>query len=185
MTTLHIIHPCDLCDQLDESSITSKIPNSQGAEPTVNKEGLVTENITPQVTGSQRAHKSHTKIEETSEYNRFMDAKINEWEMGFQEKFLISRSYGDNWVCKHSSACTKLKSDKTGIWNHANSVHVIPEIKERLGILKGYSQEMWQQEIRSYDLEQIELLAARVEHDTPLEAAIRLARDYLIDGGRI
>jgi len=184
-TTGGFCDPCDLCDQLDESSMTSKTPNSQGAESTVNKEGLVTENITPQVTGSQRAHKSHTKIEETSEYYRFMDAKTNEWQMGFQEKFLIRRSYGDNWVCKHSAACAKLKSDKTGIWSHANSVHVIPEIKERLGILKRYSQEMWQQELRTYNLEQIELLAARVEHDTPLEVAIRLARDYLIDGGEI
>ena len=112
-----------------------------------------------------------------------MDDKCTEWEMGFEEKFMIKRAYTNNWICKHSSTCEKLRSDKPGIWFHAFN-HVIAEIKGKLGVLKGFDADTQKEELRQMTKDQLELLASKVEQNTPLEKAILAARDYLIDGGR-
>jgi len=102
-----------------------------------------------------------------------MDDKTNEWEMGFQKKFVIARAYGDNWVCKHSTACSKLRSDKPGIWGHAFN-HEIKEAKEKLGILRGYSSDMRKQVLTQFNIEQLDLLLAQVERGSILQKEILL-----------
>jgi hypothetical protein len=165
--------------------------SSQKAQEMEKKEGSTSENIenvgtnaTSYVTSIEK--RSHS--DENSNYYRFMDEKTNEWEMGFHNKFVIARAYGDTWVCKHGSACAKLTSDKSGIWAHAFN-HEMTEIKEKLGILKEYSQDMQQHELRQYTRDQLDLLAAQCGHDSgkwlQLEKQILLAKDYLIDGGKI
>lgn len=113
-----------------------------------------------------------------SDYDGFMDEKRIEWEMGFVNKFKIVRQ-GANWVCKYGQACSRLRADKPGIWIHANANHVIPEIKEKLRVLGEYSQDIQKQELKQYNMDQLEILLAQVEHHSSLEYQILLARDYL------
>jgi replicative DNA helicase Mcm len=124
--------------------------------------------------------------EESSDYYKFMDTKTSSWEMGFDKKFVIARIYehGDRWICKHSAACSKLSSDKHGIWAHALN-HGMAEIKEKLGVLEGYSHDMQKQELKRFNIEQLDVLLAQVEPGSQLQKQILLAKDFLMDGGRI
>ncbi|MGA9934808.1 MAG: AAA family ATPase [Nitrososphaeraceae archaeon] len=175
---------CDQCDQCacDFHGSTAENLNNSMSGQTVAFSEVVNSEINQQKSQSHESHRSHSQ-EEDSDYYKFMDDKCTEWEMGFEEKFMIKRAYANNWICRHSSTCEKLRSDKPGIWFHAFN-HVIAEIKGKLGVLKGFDADTQKEELRQMTKDQLELLASKVEHNTPLEKAILAARDYLIDGGR-
>jgi hypothetical protein len=124
------------------------------------------------------------RFEEESEYQEFLKEN-NEWKMGFHKSWSIRKLYGDTWKCYHSSACSKPRgNDKWSIYSHA-IIHQIQEVKEQLGILKEFDLDTQKEMLRELDMRQLNLLAAQCEHGTQLEKQILLARDYLLDAGRM
>jgi hypothetical protein len=179
--------PCDLCDQQNEipmdqsqSAFPEKTLKSQGAESKVNKEGLVTESMTPEVIGSQRAHRSH------SEYDFELVAKsVLEIPMGLTKDWSIKRigKNGDVWSCDYPGC-----SDNNGgnvitgsigaIKAHALN-HETVEIQEKLERLNDLNLGSLLEELEKCSRGMLQKLQNRVEHGSTLEQFILEALDVL------
>ena len=172
--------PCDLCDQQDESSITSKTPNSQGVKSAANKDGLVTESITQQVTGSQMAHRSH------SEYDfELADKSVLEIPMGCNKDWSIKRigENGDTWLCdcpgcSDNNGGNVITGSVGAIKGHALD-HENIEIQEELERLNDLNLGSLLEELKKCSRDTLQMFQNRVEHGSTLERFILEALDEI------
>lgn len=143
---------------------------------------LVQKHVQKIVSDDPDGHDDYMRTLVPNEYERLENAKY-EFSMGLYQNHEIKK-LGKNWGCKNEK-CTKIKGhDKFAAYVHVNLNHVVPEIRARLGIMKEYSLDMQSQELEQFNLDQLNQLAAHVEHGSTLEKQIRLAIDYLLTGGR-
>jgi hypothetical protein len=133
---------------------------------------------------SSSSDESHEEEVEDSRYDVFCDPKTTELAMGFDRTWSI-RKNGRYWTCDFSPDCANFRGiDKWAMFGHGK-VHEIAEVKEKLGVLQGFDSDTQKKELGNLSKEQLDLLLAHVEHYTPLQKAMLIARDYLIDGERI
>jgi MoxR-like ATPase len=165
--------PCDLCDQQDESSIISKTPDSEGGESAVNKEGLVMESITPQVTGSHRAHRSHTDYD-----FELVDKSVLEIPMGLSKDWSIKRigENGDTWLCdcpgcSDNNGGNVVTGSVGAIKGHALN-HEIIEIKEELERLGDLDLGSLLEELKKCSKDTLQIFQIHVRHGSTLERFI-------------
>jgi replicative DNA helicase Mcm len=170
---------CDQCDQQNEPSTTSKTTDSQSTESPMNKEGLVTENITTQVTGSQRAHGSHT------DYFELVDKSVLEIPMGLDKDWSIKRvgENGDTWLCDcpgcaDNNGGNVITGSVGAIKAHALN-HEIIEIRDELERLNDLNSDSLLEELKKYSRDTLQMLQNRVKHGSALERFILEALDNL------
>jgi hypothetical protein len=153
--------------------ITEKPPKSQDAESTVNKEGLITEKITPQVTGSQRAHRSHTNYD-----FELVDKSVLEIPMGLNKDWYIKRigENGDTWLCdcpgcSDNNGGNVITGRVGAIKGHALD-HENIEIQEELERLNDLNLGSLLEELKKCSSGTLQMFQNRVEHGSTLERFI-------------
>lgn len=171
---------CDQCDQSQSAFIVEKTPKSQGAESAVNKEGLITENITPQVTGSYRSHGSHTDYD-----FELVDKSVLEIPMGLNKDWSIQRigENGDTWLCdcpgcSDNNGGNFVTGSVGAIKAHALN-HETVGIQEELERLNDLNLGSLLEELKKCSKDTLQLFQHRVEHGSTLERFILEALDDL------
>jgi hypothetical protein len=167
---------CDQCDQCDQSQnafITEKPLKSQDAESTVNEEGLITGNTTPQVTGSHRSYGSHTNYD-----FELVDKSVLEIPMGLNKGWSIKRigENGDTWLCgcpgcSDNNGGIVITGSVGAIKGHALD-HENIEIQEELERLNDLTLGSLLEELKKCSRDTLQMFQNRVEHGSTLERFI-------------
>jgi hypothetical protein len=161
---------CDQCDQTQSVFITEKPPKSQGAESTVNKEGLVTESITSQLAGSHGSHESHTDCD-----FELVDNCVLEIQMGLNKNWSIKRidENGDMWLCdcpgcSDNNGGNVLTGSIGAIRGHALN-HEIVEIQDELERLNDLDLGSLLEELKMCSKDTLQIFQIHVENGSALQ----------------
>jgi hypothetical protein len=154
--------------------------NSQGVKSTVNKDGLVTESITPQVTGSHRSYRSHTDYD-----FELVDKSVLEIPMGLNKDWSIKRigENGDTWLCdcpgcSDNNGGNVITGSVGAINGHALD-HENIEIQEELERLNDLNLGSLLEELRKCSRGTLQMFQNRVEHGSTLERFVLEALDEI------